>query len=231
MALSCWPVMLFIQCDDTHVAVMICTGWSYPRQKARETRVSRRPPSQPSPWVGPGKPNLPLGLRGTAGGDAFELWWWRRLLRVPWTARRFNQSILKDSADHHSHVCVIALDKQHHRPTGEGHADAFPLSEGPGPVTEQRGQWRSLGVGRSWEQNRNQRRKWDTRDGYVGGRRVRPGKSRGRRERLEGQSKRLGSRLFLLLFPACRAGWPWEAQSSPRVARESWGWRSSHCRA
>ena len=28
--------------------------------------------------------------------DAFELWWWRRLLRVPWTARRFNQSILKE---------------------------------------------------------------------------------------------------------------------------------------
>ena len=28
--------------------------------------------------------------------DGFELWWWRRLLRVPWTARRSNQSILKD---------------------------------------------------------------------------------------------------------------------------------------
>ena len=28
--------------------------------------------------------------------DAFELWFWRRLLRVPWTARRFNQSILKE---------------------------------------------------------------------------------------------------------------------------------------
>ena len=28
--------------------------------------------------------------------DAFELWYWRRLLRVPWTARRFNQSILKE---------------------------------------------------------------------------------------------------------------------------------------
>ena len=28
--------------------------------------------------------------------DAFELWYWRRLLRVPWTARRSNQSILKD---------------------------------------------------------------------------------------------------------------------------------------
>ena len=34
-----------------------------------------------------------------AGGrriDAFELWCWRRLLRVPWTARRSNQSILKE---------------------------------------------------------------------------------------------------------------------------------------
>ena len=29
--------------------------------------------------------------------DAFELWCWRRLLRVPWTARRFNQSILRRS--------------------------------------------------------------------------------------------------------------------------------------
>ena len=27
--------------------------------------------------------------------DAFEFWYWRRLLRVPWTARRSNQSILK----------------------------------------------------------------------------------------------------------------------------------------
>ena len=28
--------------------------------------------------------------------DAFELWYWRRLLRAPWTARRFNQLILKE---------------------------------------------------------------------------------------------------------------------------------------
>ena len=28
--------------------------------------------------------------------NAFELWCWRRLLRVPWTARRYNQSILKE---------------------------------------------------------------------------------------------------------------------------------------
>ena len=28
--------------------------------------------------------------------DAFELWYWRRLLRVPWTVRRSNQSVLKE---------------------------------------------------------------------------------------------------------------------------------------
>ena len=28
--------------------------------------------------------------------DAFELWCWRRLLKVPWTAKRYNQSILKE---------------------------------------------------------------------------------------------------------------------------------------
>ena len=35
--------------------------------------------------------------------DAFELWYWRRLLRVSWTARRSNQSILKEI----SHGCSL----------------------------------------------------------------------------------------------------------------------------
>ena len=34
--------------------------------------------------------------------DAFDLWCWRRLLRVPWTARRFNQSILKEISPEYS---------------------------------------------------------------------------------------------------------------------------------
>ena len=34
--------------------------------------------------------------------DAFELWCWRRLLRVPWTARRSNQSILKETSHEYS---------------------------------------------------------------------------------------------------------------------------------
>ena len=34
--------------------------------------------------------------------DAFELWFWRRLLRVPWTAKRSNQSILKEISPEYS---------------------------------------------------------------------------------------------------------------------------------
>ena len=34
--------------------------------------------------------------------DAFELWYWRRVLRVPWTARRSNQSILKEISPEYS---------------------------------------------------------------------------------------------------------------------------------
>ena len=39
-----------------------------------------------------------VGLKKAEGRriDAFELWCWRRLLRVPWTAKRSNQSILKE---------------------------------------------------------------------------------------------------------------------------------------
>ena len=34
--------------------------------------------------------------------DAFELWYWRRLLRVPWTTRRSNESILKEISPEYS---------------------------------------------------------------------------------------------------------------------------------
>ena len=34
--------------------------------------------------------------------DVFELWYWRRLVRVPWTARRSNQSILKEISPEYS---------------------------------------------------------------------------------------------------------------------------------
>ena len=39
--------------------------------------------------------------------DVFELWYWRRLLRVPWTARQFNQSILKEISPEYSLEALI----------------------------------------------------------------------------------------------------------------------------
>ena len=41
------------------------------------------------------------------GIDAFELWCWRRLLRVPWTARRSNQSIIKEISPEYSFEGLI----------------------------------------------------------------------------------------------------------------------------
>ena len=41
--------------------------------------------------------------------DAFELWCWRRLLRVPWTARRSNQSILKEISPEYSLEGLLKL--------------------------------------------------------------------------------------------------------------------------
>ena len=51
--------------------------------------------------------------------DAFEVWCWRRLLRVPWTARRSNQSILKDISSGFSFSsvqfsCSAVSDSLHH---------------------------------------------------------------------------------------------------------------------
>ena len=47
--------------------------------------------------------------------DAFELWCWRRLLRVPWTARRSNQSILKEISPEYSlEVLMLKLKLQYY---------------------------------------------------------------------------------------------------------------------
>ena len=45
--------------------------------------------------------------------DAFELWFWRRLLRVPWTARRSSQSILKEVSPEHSLGLMLKLKLQY----------------------------------------------------------------------------------------------------------------------
>ena len=46
--------------------------------------------------------------------DAFELWWWRRLLRVPWTAGRSNQSIIKElSLEYSLETLILKLKLQY----------------------------------------------------------------------------------------------------------------------
>ena len=46
--------------------------------------------------------------------DAFELWCWRRLLRVPWTARRSNQSVLKEiNSEYSSDRLMLKLKLQY----------------------------------------------------------------------------------------------------------------------
>ena len=52
------------------------------------------------PVVMYGCESIPLKKRQRI--DAFELWCWRRLLRVPWTARRSNQSIIKEISPEYS---------------------------------------------------------------------------------------------------------------------------------
>ena len=49
--------------------------------------------------------------------DAFELWCWRRLLRVPWTARRSNQSILKEISPEYSLEGLMLKLKLQYLPT------------------------------------------------------------------------------------------------------------------
>ena len=46
--------------------------------------------------------------------DPFELWCWRRLLRVPWTARRSSQSLLKEITPEYSLECLILKLKLQH---------------------------------------------------------------------------------------------------------------------
>ena len=57
--------------------------------------------------------------------DAFELWCWRRLLRVPWTARRSNQSILKDISPGYSLEGLMLKLKLQYFGHLMGRADSF----------------------------------------------------------------------------------------------------------
>ena len=90
---------------DCSLEIMILAPWkkSYdkPRQhiKKQRHRFADKGPSSQSYGFSSGHVQMESWIIKKAERqriDAFELWCWRRLLRVPWTVRRSNQSILKE---------------------------------------------------------------------------------------------------------------------------------------
>ena len=73
--------------------------------------------------------------------DAFELWRWRRLLRVPWTARRSNQSILKEISRGYSlEGLILKLKLQYFGHLMRG-ADSFEKTLMLGKIEGRRKRW------------------------------------------------------------------------------------------
>ena len=82
-------------------------SYDQPRQniiKQRHYFADKDPPSQSHgfPIVMYGYESWTIKKAESRRIDAFELWYWRRILRVPWTARRSNQSILKEISPEYS---------------------------------------------------------------------------------------------------------------------------------
>ena len=76
--------------------------------------------------------------------DAFELWCWRRLLRVPWTARRSNQSILKEISPEYSLEGLMLKLKLQYFGRLMGRADSLEKTMTLGKIEgwRRRGRWR-----------------------------------------------------------------------------------------
>ena len=79
-------------------------SYDQPRQHIKKQRhyFANKGPSMVFPVVMYGCESWTIKKAEHRRIDAFELWCWRRLLRVPWTARRSNQSILKEISPEYS---------------------------------------------------------------------------------------------------------------------------------
>ena len=70
--------------------------------------------------------------------DTFELWCWRRLLRVPWAARRSNQSILKEISPEYSLEGLMLKLKLQYSGHLRGRTDSFEKTLMPGKIEGRR---------------------------------------------------------------------------------------------
>ena len=70
--------------------------------------------------------------------DAFELWYWRRLLRIPWTARRSNQSILKEISPEYSLEGLLVKLKLQYFGHLMGRTNSFEKTLMPGKIEGRR---------------------------------------------------------------------------------------------
>ena len=100
-----------LQMETAAMKLKVLAPWkkSYdqPRQHIKKQRhyFANKGPSSQSygfPVVMYGCESWPIKKAECGRIDGFELWCWRRLLRVPWTARRSNQSILKEISPEYS---------------------------------------------------------------------------------------------------------------------------------
>ena len=76
--------------------------------------------------------------------DAFELWWWRRFLRVPWTARRSNQSILKEISPDYSLEGLMLKLKLQYLGHLMGRPDSFEKTLMLGKIEGRRMGWQRM---------------------------------------------------------------------------------------
>ena len=76
--------------------------------------------------------------------DAFALWCWRRLSRVPWTARRFNQSILKEISSEYSLEELTQMLKLQYLGHLMGRTDSFEKTLMLGKIEGRRRGWQRI---------------------------------------------------------------------------------------
>ena len=110
--------------------------------KSRDITLPTKVKAMVFPVVTYGCESWPIKKAESRRIDAFELWFWKRLLRVPWTARRSNQSIIKEISPEYSLEGLMLKLKLQYFGLLMGRADSFEKTLILGKVEGGRGRGR-----------------------------------------------------------------------------------------